>query len=160
MPGSFLGCGIGPEGPFCFVWIAGAGQHKPLLGRNGILRMKVHLPAAIATNPDSSNVRVTRHCAGAAGRRLCGVIHERGDIGAEEDHMGIEGFDGSKGTLLMELPDERENLIAIHQLFFNIDEFGQEEFRQIGSVGVNIRVPEAVLLRDDCVWRIGSLSAR
>jgi hypothetical protein len=26
---------------------------------------------------------------GAAGGRLCGVIHERGDIGAKEDHMGI-----------------------------------------------------------------------
>jgi hypothetical protein len=63
---------------------------------------------------------------GAAGRCLCGVIHERGDIGAEEDHMGIEEFDGSKGTVLMELPDERENLIPIHQLLFNVDELRQE----------------------------------
>lgn len=76
--------------------------------------MKVHLPAAIAADPNGTDVRVAGHGVGAAGRRLCGVIHERGDIGAEEDHMGIEEFDGSKGTLLMELPDERENLIPIH----------------------------------------------
>ena len=79
-----------------------------------MLGMKVHLPAAIATNPDSGDIRVAGHCVGAAGGCLRGVIHECGDIGAEEDHMGIEQFDGSKGALLMELFHERENLIPIH----------------------------------------------
>jgi len=83
--------------------------------------MKMHLPATPVTNPDSSYVRVPGHCVGAAGGCLRGVIYERGDIGAEEDHMGIKKFNGSKSALLMELPDERENLIAIHQLLFNVD---------------------------------------
>src|SRR5580693_2495604 len=61
---------------------------EPLPGRNGVLRMKVHLPVAIATNPDRSDVRIAGQGTGTAGGCLRGVIHERGDIGGEEDHMG------------------------------------------------------------------------
>jgi hypothetical protein len=55
------------------------------------------------------------------------VIHESGDIGAEELNMWIKKLDGRESALLMESGDKSENLIPVPYLLFDTGEVGQKE---------------------------------
>lgn len=111
-----------------------------------ILRMEVHLPLAIATNPDASYVRVTGHTARAASGCLDRVVHEGSNVGAKKGHTRITKFNSSESAPLMESSQKREHLIPIHYLLFYIDEIWLQDFREIGSIAVNVCPPERVLL--------------
>src|SRR5208282_5887606 len=66
---------------------------------NRVLRVKVHLPATVAVNPNGGYICVARRRVCPAGRILRSVIHERGAIGTEEGNAGINKSDGRKSAL-------------------------------------------------------------
>jgi len=87
----------------------------------------MHLPPTVAVYPDSGYVCFAGHRVSAASGVLSGVIHEGGDIGAEELNGWIKELDGRERALLMESGDESENLIPVLYLLFDTDEVGQKE---------------------------------
>ena len=95
-----------------------------LLRRNRVLRVKMHLPATVVVNPYGGYVCFAGHRVSAAGGLLRGVIHESGDVRAEELNVWIKKLDGRERALRMESRDERENLIPVPYLLFDTNEVG------------------------------------
>src|SRR5580698_10790993 len=58
-----------------------------------------HLPATVAVHPNSGYVCFAGHRVSATGGILRSVIHESGDIGAEELNMWIKKLDGRESAL-------------------------------------------------------------
>jgi len=52
------------------------------------------------------------------------VINEGGDVRSQEDYVRINKLNRGKRAMLMELPDEGENLIPVPYFSFNVDEVG------------------------------------
>ena len=99
-----------------------------LFWRDRVLGVKMHLPATVAVHPNSGYVCFAGHRVSATGGILRSVIHESGDIGAEELNMWIKKLDGRESALLMESGDKSENLIPVPYLLFDTGEVGQKEF--------------------------------
>lgn len=67
--------------------------HALIENRNGLVKM--HLPVAVATKPDSGDVCIAGHCASATGCGLIGVVNDGSDVRAKEANMRInEGHRG------------------------------------------------------------------
>jgi hypothetical protein len=52
--------------------------------------------------------------------------------------LRIKNLDGCESAVLMELPDEGENLIPIPYLFFDIDKVGQKDFLKVCGVAIDV----------------------
>lgn len=120
--------------------------------------MKVHLPATVATKPDSGDICFSGQCPGTAGGCLRGVIYEGGDVRREKDDVGIKNLNRGEGAVLVKSPYEGEYLITVPYLFFDTSEIGHEEVREVSRVAIDVCPPEGVFLRDDSTRCVDGLS--
>jgi hypothetical protein len=107
-------------------WVSDEGHPSLFLGRwNCVLGVKMHLPASVTTEPDGRDVGIARHRACSTGRRLGGLIDDGCSIRSDEGDARVDYRDGSESACGMELFEECEDLIAVPNPLFNIDEVRQ-----------------------------------
>ena len=111
--------------------------------------MQVQLPASVATEPDTGDIRIAGQRARTTRRCLSGVVDEGGDVRGQERNVRIKKRDWSQRAVLMKLFDEAKNLVAVPYLLFDTGEVGQEQFGKICRIAVDIGFPKGIFLRND-----------
>lgn len=116
---------------------------------DGVLGVEVHLPAAVAEDPDGGDVGVAGEGADAAGGGLDGAVGEGGDGEGEEDHAGLAHGDRGQAAAAEEGGDEVEDLLAVPGFLLDAAEVRGELPGEACGVGAGVVGPEEALGGED-----------